>query len=115
LPAGHCDDRALRAIAQAAFGTVLAQLRQEYDFIILDSSPVLQVPDALMLGQHTDGVLFAVMMGESRTHCLATATERFARLDAPILGLVVNGVSDQDKGAYGKATDYPTLTPNGKP
>src|SRR5262249_49755581 len=49
LPAGRCDDRALSALAQSSFAGVLAELRQDYDFIVIDSSPVLDVPDALML------------------------------------------------------------------
>src|SRR5262249_48203894 len=77
LPAGRCCDAALCALAQRAFGAVLAPLRLEYDFIIVDSSPVLGVPDALMLGKHSDGVLFAVMQGETRTYRLATAADRF--------------------------------------
>lgn len=111
LPAGRSDDRALRAIAQTGFATVLAQLRQECDFIVIDSSPVLEVPDALMLGRHADGVLFAVMQGETRTHRLASAAGRFARLDAPILGMIVNGAVEADQSAYGPYTHpLPGLT-----
>jgi capsular exopolysaccharide synthesis family protein len=113
LPAGRCDDNALRAVAQGAFHAVLAQVRQEYDFIIIDSSPVLGVPDALMLGKHADGVLFAAMLGESRTNRLAAAADRFSRVDAPILGLVVNGAFDAERGAYGQQIhSLPTASPS---
>jgi capsular exopolysaccharide synthesis family protein len=119
LPAGKCCDAALSALAQRAFGAVLAPLRLEYDFIIVDSSPVLGVADALMLGKHTDGVLFAVMQGETRTYRLATAADRFARLDAPILGMIVNGANNDEHyaaGPYGWAlVQAPTSQQGSKP
>jgi exosortase len=119
LPAGRCCDATLSALAQRAFGAALASLRMEYDFIIVDSSPVLGVPDALMLGKHSDGVLFAVMQGETRAYRLATAADRFARLDAPILGMIVNGASNDEHyatGPYGRTlVQAPASQQGGKP
>ena len=50
-------ERALSAVAQTGLSSLLEQLRQQYDFVVVDSSPVLPVPDALMIGQQVDAVI----------------------------------------------------------
>ena len=42
------------------------RLRGQFDFIIVDSCPVLPVADALLIGQHVDGVLFSIMQDVSQ-------------------------------------------------
>src|SRR5262249_23212014 len=56
-PAGQWDGQASRALAQEVTSRVLHRFRQEYEFIIIDTSPVLPVADPLLLGQHADGAL----------------------------------------------------------
>ena len=46
---------------------VIAQLRHRYEMIIIDSPPVLPIPDALILGRWTDGALLATRFEVSRS------------------------------------------------
>src|SRR5262249_38671246 len=66
ISAGHCDAGALRALAQDRARGVFDRLRVEFEFIIVDSSPVLPVVDSLLLAPHTDGVLFSLLRDVSR-------------------------------------------------
>ena len=91
MPAGQWDAHALQALAQEGAGNFFEQLRDEYEFIIVDSCPVLPVTDTLMLGQHVDTVLFAVLRGASRLPTLYAAWQRLAALEIPVLGAVVAG------------------------
>ena len=50
LPAGHWDAHAIQALAQDDVRGKLEQLKEHYDFIIIDSCPVLPVADALAAG-----------------------------------------------------------------
>ncbi len=84
---------------QLNFAQVLPQMRQlledarkEFDFILLDSSPVLPVADALLLGKRVDGVLLSVRPTVSQFPLVSAAFERLASLRIPLLGTVVNGV-----------------------
>jgi capsular exopolysaccharide synthesis family protein len=104
--AGRLDDRALCAVAQTGLASLLTQLRERYDFVIVDSSPVLPVPDALMMAQHTDGVLFAVMEDVTRLHHLASAVERMNRVGSQLLGAVVNGSREAEHQTYGQYARY---------
>lgn len=79
---------------------VLDVLTDRYDFIILDSSPVLSVTDAAVLGAQANGTLLVVRSGRSRKEAVRQAAERFRELNARILGSVLNGVELRE-GAYG--------------
>lgn len=100
LPAGRWDPQALQALAQRRFGDILAALRAEYDFVIVDSPPVLPVPDALLIGQDVDAVLFSVLQDVSRLPLIAEASTRIDALGIRVLGAVVNGVPTLRYGAY---------------
>ena len=60
IPAGQCSNRVIAALAQGhPLETLFNRLRGQFDFIIVDSCPVLPVADALLIGQHVDGVVFS--------------------------------------------------------
>jgi capsular exopolysaccharide synthesis family protein len=104
LPAGHWDAHAVQALAQEQVRTTFYALKQGYDFIIVDSSPVLPVADTLLLGQHADGVLFSVMRDVSRLPALHAAQQRLQNLGVRTLGAVVIGEhSDGAAEAYKSA------------
>jgi capsular exopolysaccharide synthesis family protein len=98
LPAGRADAGALRALAQEQVGTLIGRLKSGYDFVVVDVPPVLPVPDALMIGQHADAVILAVLRNVSRLPAVYAAQQRLAALDIPMLGAVVIGESAK---AYG--------------
>ena len=91
LPAGRCDSYTLQALAQEEVGTILGHLKEDYDFIVIDVSPVLPVPDAMMIGQHCDAVILSVLRNVSRLPAVYAAQQRLASIDIPILGAVVIG------------------------
>jgi capsular exopolysaccharide synthesis family protein len=94
LSAGQWDSHAVQALAQDNVRTILEELKQHYDFIILDSSPVLPVADALLLGQNVDGVLLTVMRDLSRTPALYAAEQRLQGLGIKTLGAVMIGAKN---------------------
>jgi capsular exopolysaccharide synthesis family protein len=95
IPAGLWDQEAVAALAQNAFPAILAELREEYDFIVVDSAPVLPVVDSLLIGRHMDGVLFSLMRGVSQLPSVESAHNRLTALNIPLLGAVVNGADPE--------------------
>ena len=91
LPAGTWDQHALQALAQDDVRTLLEELKQQYDFIIVDSPPVLPVADSLLLGQHVDGVLFSILRDVSRAPAVYAAQQKLQPLGIRILGAVMTG------------------------
>lgn len=100
LPAGHFDDEALLALAQTGLELVVESQRLQFDFIVVDSSPVLPVADAVQIGAHVDGVIFSVLRNFSRLPRVHTARQRLAALGIPVLGAVVLG-TEEETGGYG--------------
>ena len=66
LPAGTPIPDTSRVLQNRKLGLLIAQFRQIYDLVIIDSPPVLPVPDALILGRWVDGAVLAVRYDISR-------------------------------------------------
>jgi capsular exopolysaccharide synthesis family protein len=106
VSAGQCDEESLGALARDGVAALFGRLKEEYDFVVVDSSPVLCAADSLLLGCHVDAVLFSVLHGVSTLPSVYAAYERLEMLNVNILGAVVNGVG---AGAYGPAYYHRTV------
>lgn len=93
IPAGQCSTRVIAALAQGhPLETLFNRLRGQFDFVVVDSCPVLPVADALLIGQHVDGVVFSIMQDISQLPKVMVASEKLHQLSINLLGAVVNGV-----------------------
>jgi capsular exopolysaccharide synthesis family protein len=103
MPAGQCDAATLQALSEGKIKPILERLKEQFDFVIIDTSPVLPVVDALEIGQHVDVAIFSLLRDVSRVPNVYAAYERMAALGIRIIGAVVNGVR---KDRYGYAYSY---------
>lgn len=94
LSAGKGDGRAVQAMPERMAG-ILEEAKQTYDFVLIDSAPVLSVADPLLIGQHVDGVIFSTLRGVSRIPLAAAAQHRITALGIPSLGAVVSGTREE--------------------
>ena len=92
ITAGECDPAAIRALGQDSLRALLVELADHYDFVVIDSAPVLPVADSLLISQHVNAVLFSVYRDVSRLPAVYAGYERLAALGVRILGAVVTGV-----------------------
>ena len=79
---------------------LLKQLREEYDFIILDTPPINMVTDAVVLAPQSDGVLFLVRANHTDRGAVMHAVSQLEYAKAKILGFVLNDVN-MEKTHYG--------------
>jgi capsular exopolysaccharide synthesis family protein len=101
IPAGQSSARVIAALAQGhPLDALFNRLRGQFDFVVVDSCPVLPVADALLVGQHVDGVVISIMQDVSQLPKVLTASEKLTQLNIPLLGAVVNGIRP-DGHAYG--------------
>lgn len=87
-------------LGSARMSALLAQLREKYDYILLDTPPVNMVTDAVVLAPKSDGVLFVVRAGRSERGPIAHAVEQLGYAQAKILGFVLDDVTTSS-GSYG--------------
>jgi capsular exopolysaccharide synthesis family protein len=107
VPAGNWDSHAVQALAQDGVRALFGQLKSEYEFIIVDSCPVLPVADSLLLAQHVDAVIFSVLRDVSRLPAVHAAHQRLNALGVRTLGAVMIGAGgDVPALAY----QYPAQT-----
>lgn len=101
IPAGQCSNRVISALAQGhPLETLFNRLRGQFDFVVVDSCPVLPVADSLLVGQHVDGVVISILQDISQLPKVMTVAEKLNQLNIPLLGAVVNGIK-ADIHAYG--------------
>jgi Mrp family chromosome partitioning ATPase len=102
LPAGTGDAHAIQALAQDNLSALFEQFKQQYDIVIIDTPPILPVADSLLIGQHADGVIFAVLNEVSVAPAIYAAQQKLEPLGLRTLGAVVLGANTEfhDKKPY---------------
>lgn len=84
---------------------ILAEAAAKAEIVILDTPPALAVVDASLLARYADGVLLVIRPGQTRTSCARRTLEQLYRVNARILGVVVNNLDKKD-AYYGLNYDY---------
>ncbi len=87
--AGHCDRAALEALTERSMDALVGRLRDSFEFVIIDSSPVLPVVDALLVAQRADATIVTALRDVTRTPYLEEATTRLRQVGATIMGAVI--------------------------
>ena len=84
---------------------LIDDLRILYDFIIIDSPPLLGITDSIYLSKLTDGVVLVIKAGETPRDALMEAKKILQKVNAKILGVVLNGIKKNDT-RYGYYSYY---------
>jgi polysaccharide biosynthesis transport protein len=110
LAAGTPIEDNSRILQGRNFAILIAQLRQRYDMIIIDSPPILPVPDGLIMGRWTDGALLAARFEISRSPQVERARRQLDGAGIPVLGTVINGMRSSDAyyGHYASSRPRPS-------
>jgi len=87
-------------------GTLLDQLRQKNDFVLIDAPPVLPVADASGLAVMADGIVLSVRYGQTRKDFLRRTAATLDRVGARRLGLVLNLVPPKVESGSAYGYDY---------
>jgi capsular exopolysaccharide synthesis family protein len=102
LPASGTSRNAVSAINSPHFAAMIAESKQHYDYVILDSPPILRVADPLLLARYCHHILFVVRAGFARADLVSQATQRFPIEDRPKVRGLLTRVKRQDlhSGGY---------------
>lgn len=88
LTSGTIPPNPSELLGSQAAKTLLSDLRSEFDYVIVDSTPLLAVTDAAILAAAADGVLMVSRYGHTKREQLTHAVENLADVDASVLGVV---------------------------
>lgn len=100
--------------------SLLNELRQQFDYVIVDSTPLLAVTDAAILAAASDGVLIMARFGQTKRDQLAHAVGNLQSVGAPLLGAVFTMVPARGSSSYNYSysyygTDSPSRSSHRKP
>lgn len=106
LPAGTPPPNPSELLSSERAAAVFAALAAEFDTVIIDSTPVLPVTDALVVSRLVDAVLVVVNPQSTKRKALKQTLQQLEQVAAPVTGLVLLGVGANDSYTYGYGFGY---------
>jgi len=100
LPSGKSPHNPSELIGSNGTEFLMKLLGKKFDFIILDTPPVLPATDAILMAPRTDGTLLVIKSGNTERKIIKDAMENFRNAQLPILGTVLNFVDLKKEGYY---------------
>jgi receptor protein-tyrosine kinase len=100
LAAGPTPPNPSELLGSLAAEKMLAELRSRFDYVIIDSAPLLAVTDGAILAAKSDGALVVVKAGQTRRDQLAHAIGMLNDVGATLLGAVLTMMPTRGSGAY---------------
>lgn len=90
LPSGVCPANPNQVLSSHAMAKLIADLKKEYDVIIIDTPPLLPTSDALTVAHLTDAVLLVALYNSTRRGQLQRAYSALVDVKASVIGVVLN-------------------------
>ena len=100
--AGDIPPNPAELLSSGRMQKLLSMLKEQYDYVIIDSPPVDLVADAVALSSLCDGVLFVVRANQSERGAVIHGMEQLEYAGANVIGFVFNGVTSDTASGYGK-------------
>jgi len=93
LPSGIRPPQPAELLGSARMKEFLASCREEFDYVVIDSPPVLAVTDAVVLSQVADATILVVRSGRTTKQSLMRVRDVLKRSNVRMAGVLVNGVN----------------------
>jgi capsular exopolysaccharide synthesis family protein len=103
VTAGRWDRTALASLSNGSAAAMFKQLREDFEFVVIDTSPILPVADARFVSQHVDSVVLSVFRDVSEAPKIEAACEILSAFGVNTIEAVVTGPNDR---VYGKHMGY---------
>jgi succinoglycan biosynthesis transport protein ExoP len=99
LPCGPTPPNPAELLTSPRFKELLDTVREQYDFVLVDTPPLLAVTDPCVVAPRVDGVILTIRLSKNSGPQAIRAREILATLGVKVIGVVVNGVT---RGAAAK-------------
>lgn len=100
ITAGRPVDNVSELLNSKAFDGLLKDLKNYFDIILIDCSPVMPVPDSITLSDRVDGVILIYMVGRTSKEILKRAKSHLVNARANLLGIVLNNLRTEAQVGY---------------
>lgn len=106
LPSGTIPPNPSEMLSSKKLKEFLKSMKGVFDYIIIDSPPVMAVTDAQILSTIADGVLLVAASGQTQKEGLVKAKEQILKVGGNLLGVVLNKVPIKTGKGYGNYYYY---------
>jgi polysaccharide biosynthesis transport protein len=92
LPSGQSAESPADVLASDRINKLCRELRAEFNYVVIDSPPVIRFSDARFLSQFADEVVLVGRYGVTTRRALQRSVELLREIDAPVAGVVLNAI-----------------------
>jgi capsular exopolysaccharide synthesis family protein len=106
MPAGPADIAVHNMLYSPRLPELIARYRKEFDAVIIDTPPMLNMSDARVLGRLSDGVIVVVRAGKTTRDTVQSAVQRFTEDGTTVIGTILNDWNPKKHQGYGYGYTY---------
>ncbi len=106
MPRGEHPRNPASLLANGSFDHLMTELNLHYDYIIIDSPPILAASDAMILAQHADKVLMVTRYDDSIEGQLVYAVNQMNKANIKVDGIILNDVQQGILSKYSYHYSY---------
>ncbi len=106
LTSGVLPTNPAEQLSSSAFRNVMETARKEFDFVIVDTPPILVVSDPCIVAPHVDGMLLMLRLYKNRRATVARTIELIDSHSVNLIGTVTNGFDDSSDDQYRRSEEY---------
>ncbi|MGB9867878.1 MAG: CpsD/CapB family tyrosine-protein kinase [Bacillota bacterium] len=117
LPSGPIPPNPSELLGSAPMEKLLKECMARYDYVLLDTPPVISVADTMVISSKVDGIILVIRAGVTRTDIVRDTKEMIEQAQGKIVGVVLNGVrysGDEYRYYYYYGHSSPRHDENGK-
>lgn len=100
LTSGSTPPNPSELLGSSAMDALIAELRHDYEYVIMDTPPALPVTDAAVVATNADATILVVKSGDTEETAAQRAMDQLRRVGARIAGAVLNSVSHRRDPQY---------------
>jgi len=105
LASGPSSVASANLLYSREFPELVQLLKRRYEFVLIDTPPILQLADARVIGRQADGVILVVRAGYTARNAAAAAHQRLQADDTQVLGMILNDW-DPSSSSHGYHAEY---------
>ncbi|MBQ8351980.1 MAG: CpsD/CapB family tyrosine-protein kinase [Clostridia bacterium] len=103
--AGYYPPNPVELLDSERFRSFIAEVREEYDYVLIDNPPVMEIVDAVVTAKCCDGAILVIAKGSDSVRQVKSCKQQIEKTGCPILGVVLNSLNHRK--LYGrKRRDY---------
>jgi len=106
IPRGTAAPNPSELLMHSRMEELLSALNEKYDYVLIDTPPILAVTDAAIVGRYAGTSLLVARFGETPAKEVEATIKRLTQNGVDIRGVILNGVQRRATGYYGYGYGY---------